>query len=415
MVQFLDEADLLADNIAILAAPGKLVAEGSPVTLKSSLGKGYTVSVAFSSVQAVEKRSNATVLEVLQRIQSVAPNATLSSSTTGSAWFALNAKDVKTVEKVLDLLDREQDSLGIASFDVHGASLEDIFLALMKQHGQGLEEPSLSSPPIEDVSERKSDSVHDVPKILRLTNGRRRRPLAQALTIFHKRWLIARRSWLTPVLAVVIAVCGSCIPLFFLDKRSQTCERIGAPTFAQPLFLPDSSAQLIATFVQNGTSSSVVTVPPGLLDTLGASTSTVQTTDVQDNQTFVQDIQQNFMNLSIGGLSLDLTSGQSLVAWEATPPGFLGPVMLNLASNILFNRALNNSGAPSGNATIIGANYQMFPGIAAGTLSSLRWTAFFGAAMVGVLCSFCLVVTTHWFISKILGSIPRLLCTVCIQ
>ena len=48
MLQFLDEADLLADNIAVLAAPGKLVANGTPVTLKTSLGEGYSVQVKFS-------------------------------------------------------------------------------------------------------------------------------------------------------------------------------------------------------------------------------------------------------------------------------------------------------------------------------------------------------------------------------
>ena len=38
VIQFLDEADLLADHIAILAAPGKLIASGSPVSLKRDLG-----------------------------------------------------------------------------------------------------------------------------------------------------------------------------------------------------------------------------------------------------------------------------------------------------------------------------------------------------------------------------------------
>ena len=52
---FLDEADLLADHIAILAAPGKLVASGSPVALKTNLGQGYNIQVTFDSVKLSER------------------------------------------------------------------------------------------------------------------------------------------------------------------------------------------------------------------------------------------------------------------------------------------------------------------------------------------------------------------------
>ena len=47
--QFLDEADLLADHIAILAAPGKVIASGTSVALKRDLGECYLIEVTFSS------------------------------------------------------------------------------------------------------------------------------------------------------------------------------------------------------------------------------------------------------------------------------------------------------------------------------------------------------------------------------
>ena len=80
--------------------------------------------------------------------------------------------------------------------------------------------------------------------------------------------------------------------------------------------------------------------------------------------------------------SIDQQSGQSLFAWEATPPGLTGLVMLNLVSNLLYNTALNSTSRAAASPSIILANYQMFPGIAAGTLVALKWVAFFGAAMV---------------------------------
>ena len=78
--QFLDEADLLADTIAVLAAPGKLVAHGTPVSLKSSLGEGYTVNVSFN-VHPQEKSSSAHQGELLGRIRTLAPLAYPTSST----------------------------------------------------------------------------------------------------------------------------------------------------------------------------------------------------------------------------------------------------------------------------------------------------------------------------------------------
>jgi len=49
---FLDEGDLLGDHVAILAAPGKLVASDHPVNLKAKLGGDYTAHVAFDTVDS---------------------------------------------------------------------------------------------------------------------------------------------------------------------------------------------------------------------------------------------------------------------------------------------------------------------------------------------------------------------------
>ena len=359
------------------------MAKGSPVSLKSSLGNGYTVSVTALPCEPSEKGLEVDMSQaVLQRIRSVAPMACLTSSTVTHAWFSLNAKDVQTVEKVLDLLEREQTALGISSFDVHGTSIEDIFLSLMKEYGQGLDEESSQALSGDDSFEHKSGS--DVPKVLQLTNSRYRRPTSQALTIFHKRWLIAKRSWLSPALTVIIAVTCSCIPSFFIDNRMATCTKALDLKTTESLFLPDTDLQMRASLLYNDSSPEVLTSPPGLLDTLGWSVGQVQRTDTQDNQTFVQTIEQSYRNFSVGGLSIDLSTGQSLVAWEASPPGLTGLTLLNLADTILLNRALNSTSEdPTANMPVIlGTNYRQFPGVSGAAIKTLRWVIFFGMAMV---------------------------------
>ena len=54
-IQFLDEADLLADHIPILAAPGEVLAEGSRVALKCDLGEGYSVQISFAIPTEIDK------------------------------------------------------------------------------------------------------------------------------------------------------------------------------------------------------------------------------------------------------------------------------------------------------------------------------------------------------------------------
>lgn len=386
---FLDEADLLADTIAVLAAPGKLVAQGTPVALKSSLGEGYTVQVSFSGNQVGEKAGNEPS-ELLDRVRPLAPSAYVTSSGPNEASYHLKAKDPAAVHKVLEIMELEREASRLASYSVLSTSIEDIFLGLMHSNQDADSEKA----------DRKSAGSTLLPVLshgsaptLELTSGRRRSPLGQAFTIFHKRALIARRSWLTPFLAVLVAVAGSCVPLFFIAGRArQTCVQTFQQTSSVPIYLPYSPV-ILAGVNETAPGTQVLESPPGIISSLGPTVSAVPVENIADNTTFVHTINQNFQNLSLGGVSLDLQSGQALVAWEATPPGLTGLVMLNLASNLLYNHALNSSGKSTGAPQLIAANYQDFPGFDAGTLVALKWLAFYGAAMAVFPAFFSLYVS----------------------
>lgn len=368
----MDEADLLADHIAILAAPGKLIANGSPVTLKHDLGEGYAVQVTFDTTVPNEKSGVGPLSELLDEIRAVAPQTHTSSPSPHQVSYHLKSRDAVIVEQVLHLLDNGKATYNIASYDILGTSIEDIFLDLMSK------EEVLNDP---EKTPRDSDA--DFPTLkagsMNLSKGRATSPAKQALTILHKRLMIARRSWLTPLLTVLIAVAGAAIPLVFISGRSQSCvRRVRNNTVNIPLYLP-ASPIVPFTF---GPSSRTLLSPPGIITSLGSSAEFLRITDIADNATFVNTITDNYRNLSLGGVSLDFASGNSLIAWEASPPGITGPSMLNLASNFLLNNALNTSGNTQGSPVIIRASYENFPAIAAGTLVSLKWVAFFGAAMV---------------------------------
>lgn len=374
----LDEADFLADNIAILAAPGKLVAQGSPVSLKNNLGHGYTVQVTFDLPdQTTKDLPNC----LLQSIRNLAPHCALYQAVPFQASYRLESKDPDVVQRVLGLLDEEGGQHCVRSYDVLGTSIEDIFLQLMANERRGP-----SHVPRKSVSSTDSLSATlgnddppplSIPPTLSLTDGRARSPFKQALVIFYKRTLIFRRSWLTPLLAIVVAICGSAIPLVFLRNQPPTCTLVYQSENPMPIYWPISP-------IVNRTSAPepILTSPPGITTTLGSTASHILLTDMPDNATFVSTIERHYLDIPFGGISVDLETGESLVAWQTAQAGLVGMAMLNLVTNILYNRALNLTGNAATQASLITPDYAAFPPVVSNTFAGLKWAAFFGAAMV---------------------------------
>ncbi|CAE7080467.1 unnamed protein product [Rhizoctonia solani] len=376
---FLDEAELLADDIAILAAPGKLLAQGSPVSLKSRLGEGYVVTVSTNS-------SPESVLDV---IRTRAPHATQDPSDQGA--YILHTKNASVVGEVLDILESQKKELGIDGYDVRGTSMEAIFLGLMgtSDTEEVVEHDELAAVQSKDGANpelgRKLSRTGLYPSDtapLPLSDGRKTSPLRQALTGFHKRWLILRRSWLTYALMVVIALAGACVPLIFLADRKDTCSYLEDMEYTESLYLPFAASSLPSTsaFGSDGESFRSympLIAPPNLLDSLGNQAQALPQTKLQISA-FENTLRQNYRNLSLGGLSV--SSNVATVAWEASSGSKAGMALLNLASNVLVHQALG-SGADDMGGRII-ASFQNLPGAwVVGTGAALKWEGFFGASM----------------------------------
>ncbi|KIY73327.1 P-loop containing nucleoside triphosphate hydrolase protein [Cylindrobasidium torrendii FP15055 ss-10] len=386
---FLDEADLLADNIAILAAPGKLVASGSPVSLKRDLGEGYTIQAT------VQDTSSLNIEHILEQVQSIAPSTITNTNSEVQIHFHLRTKDNIKAQRVLELFESLVEQSLVVSFDILGTSIEDIFLDLMDKNDPDTND-EVTERDVEEKESLTSNSGGSQRQKLELSAGKPMPVWKQACTIFVKRYMIVRRSWLAPFLAIVVAVAGSTIPLVFLSDRQATCERTfrRATTYDSPLYAP-ISPYAADTGVVDGIAQ-VLNSPPGLLtSSLGSSIANLSIAEVQDNTTFVNSISNSYRSFAFGGLSMDMDTGATLFAWEASTPGYNGLVLLNLASNILYNRALNASGVATPPAPLIQANYAAFPPAASGTLVALKWVAFFGATMSVYTAFFSLYVSAE--------------------
>jgi ABC-2 type transport system ATP-binding protein len=110
--QYLEEADQLADRIALLDH-GKLIAEGTPVELKRLVPGGH-ISLQFADAGGLEAAARA-----LGEVSRDDDELTLQVPSDGG---------VRSLRALLDRLDRE--SIEVDGLSVHTPDLDDVFLAL---------------------------------------------------------------------------------------------------------------------------------------------------------------------------------------------------------------------------------------------------------------------------------------------
>jgi ABC-2 type transport system ATP-binding protein len=110
--QYLEEADQLADRIAVLHQ-GKLVAEGSPEELKRQVGGGH-ITLRFADPSGYDYAVR--TLDVVSRNDEA---LTLQVPSQG---------DVRSLRDLFDWLDRA--SVTVDEFQVHTPDLDDVFFAL---------------------------------------------------------------------------------------------------------------------------------------------------------------------------------------------------------------------------------------------------------------------------------------------
>ncbi|RVW03986.1 ATP-binding cassette domain-containing protein [Rhodococcus xishaensis] len=137
--QYLDEADQLADRIAVIDH-GKVIAEGTTGELKSSVGSGALhVRIAEPS----RRRDAAVVLERELRVPVVLES--------DPAALTVRIDDRQRVARALAALDDE--NLAVTTFALGQPSLDEVFLALT---GHGAESPPGSGPGTDTFEEATS-------------------------------------------------------------------------------------------------------------------------------------------------------------------------------------------------------------------------------------------------------------------
>lgn len=331
---FLDEADLLSDQITILSK-GKKVAEGSAVALKHELGGGYRVKIYTGQGHFDEPAEWA---GTPKRIHSdhVVYNLTDSSSA---------ARFVTRLEQ-----------LGVHDYRVSGPTVEDVFLKLAAEmHG---DKSLTDDAPLTGVA-----SIQSGEKGLELATGSRISSIAQAWVLFRKRATILRRNWLPYAAAVLIPIiAGGLVTLFLQGFKALSCSPESQTRVSEVESLTSYST---APNIPAGPASQL---PTALLNrlypTLNNAFSAVSS--LNDMEEYVR---ANYKTVFPGGFFAD-TTGTPTFAYRGNGDMTYAMISQNLLSNSIL-----------GDLPIV-ASYQTFDvPWAPGAGDTLQFILYFGLAM----------------------------------
>jgi len=162
---FMDEAELLADRIAIMAS-GKLNCCGSALFLKSRSGIGYTLTTVAAAPEDetddAKKNNSALSLPtcdtkaLVKAIQDIVPEASVLNIAAGEVSMRLPLAAVAQFADLFETLEMKKASLGISGFGVAITTLEEVFMQVCRG-GHLANRGSLSSPSSRAFKPRGSD------------------------------------------------------------------------------------------------------------------------------------------------------------------------------------------------------------------------------------------------------------------
>ncbi|KAM3515105.1 hypothetical protein MY11210_001223 [Beauveria gryllotalpidicola] len=198
---FLDEADLLADHIAILSK-GTLRAEGSSVELKDKLGGGYRVIIhktattnPLPSVEGVKKT------DAFDQVTYVSPSSGLAAA----------------------VIKKLEDAQG-SDYRFSSPTIEDVFLQVAEE---------IKDEEAFRTDQQSTEKTHDPddtsqkeqqPQVLQLTDGKQVGYLRQTSIMFAKRITILKRNW--PIYAIAFGIpilAAGLTSLFVSNGTLQGC------------------------------------------------------------------------------------------------------------------------------------------------------------------------------------------------
>ncbi|KAL8998402.1 MAG: hypothetical protein Q9169_002530 [Polycauliona sp. 2 TL-2023] len=334
---FLDEADLLSDQIAILSK-GNLKAFGSAVELKHKLGSGYRIHVFNNS------RNRDALGEMTDVSKKIMYDRTVYTLPTSSEA----AEFVRTLER-----------LGIDNYEISSPTIEEIFFNITEEADAAQLRQPLEAAQFESEEKISGDTgeVGDPGQVsrnngLQLQTGKRLGIIRQTATLFRKRWTVFQRNYLPSAAALVIPIIAAgLVTLFLKDFTIPGCSPTSqisrsdidslltqidytiaiGPTNKIPL---DAAQRIGVTLPTSGSGDGGGSDPSELADSFDAIDGSI--VDFNDY------ISQNFANVTPGGFFLGDDSGPPTFAYRGNGDLSLATITQNALDTLLTNVSISS-------------------------------------------------------------------------
>ncbi|EEQ33926.1 ATP-binding cassette sub-family A member 7 [Microsporum canis CBS 113480] len=313
---FLDEADVIADRIAILSK-GVLKAEGSSVELKHKLGSGYRIYV-YQGLTS----------EKLQF------PATLRTETLHDQVIFTVADSSQAARFVSQLEEK-----GITEYRVSGPTIEDVFLKVAEE---------IHSEAESWEEDGKSGKMSD--QTPHLLTGHRIGMVQQAWVLLCKRATILRRNYLPTIAAFLLPIIAAgLVSLLMKDYELPVCT--GPAAFSQSnvnSILNQVKLKLVIGPSSKLSAGSLISLGGGLGGGAGGSLPANVTEALRNGTHVVNSLQEfndyiatNFRNVTPGGFYLGDDTSPPTLAWKGNSGVALASILQNQMDNLLYNISIS--------------------------------------------------------------------------
>ncbi|VUC26571.1 unnamed protein product [Clonostachys rosea] len=200
---YLDEADFLADRIAILSH-GVLKASGTPVELKERLGTGHQIRV----------RNNL-----------VSDSSQLHDDVNHNSDHVFTTDSPQNTCRLL----RKLEAQGVSDYEAEGPTLEDVFLQVASKDSRSHSTSPQTTEEIHRSTERFGNEMYEPStkqegKMFTLQSGQKTTVFTQMKILLHKRFTLFRRSPVLHLASILIPVVSvSCCTIFLRNLSVASC------------------------------------------------------------------------------------------------------------------------------------------------------------------------------------------------
>ncbi|KAL2873688.1 hypothetical protein SGCOL_011172 [Colletotrichum sp. CLE4] len=360
---FIDEADLLADNIAILSK-GSLKAEGSSVALKNTLGDGYRIHVLNAKdLRAPPEVRRATLAVSSNTITYTAPLSSIAADVirtleAHSISYRISSPNIEDVFLNVAEEVREEDLQSLHKEKAHGS----------KDSGKELAEKSVMSGGQDPLG---------------LQHGRQTGFFEQTPILIRKRFTLLKTNWIPYVIVLIVPIIAAAImQLLVADESPPSCDVAGFSQASAEGF-DDYKKAFDSAIIPAGPSSSFSSSTFGELFGFlmpGVYTSTepnlVQTVTYAD---FLRYIGDNRKNVNPGGFWTGSSDTPSTIAYRADDEGTGAVLAAVIVQNLLAVMKTNIS---------IATTYTPFDSVIPSSTSSTVQFAIFFSIICSIIPSF---------------------------